>query len=815
MTPNFALNLSHTGIELLSRSADGWRSVGATDLSAPDLAEKMQALIWDANKLHSELTVMVSIPESEVLFTSMTVAHPEFEGQYYEIYEGLHGLTPYPPSDVRFDWWPNGDRMQLAVVALETLQEAEGFVLGHGFKLASFVAQVGDGMAFFGPSITRPLDVEREALFPVSVGPAEYPTPVIDPVPAPPTTVVPSVETVQTPAEAADAPVEKKNEDVDATLEPRTYSDEPSTNPAHEPVSHAVDDQDAADKTDLPAKEKTKPVPPAEEKPKSHATPPIPTPVKDEAVAATPAFVSLRTKGEDTPDVVPNTGSMVGDMRPRIGFGLLDTTAKAPDEKTPKADTSKSKTTKAKADSPKKAQKASKSAAKFTAADDPKSDDKPIRASAALERLKKPQFGVPIKMRGADGAVTAIGRRDIYKARFAKAKLAARASAASLMVAAERAKSSPHVARAAALPRIVWGILLLLLFVVLLVAWIRGDSDELTQAEASFEELDVINEPQSVEEIASGLEEEAPEAPSEYDVEIATQISVDEAIDLYDKTGIWQRASDAYTPEGFTDVADMTWASIDPDAVDFDALALPEFDAGYYAPLGRQRLPQIGEPAAAPDENGIVVATKYGVLTPEGVKVFAGNPVKTPRRRVDVLGEDRILDPALLRLKSKRPKRRPSDLVEDVERAVQGGITTAELGRIRPKRRPPSAQKPIEPEQPIVVAEPRKVKTIRPQRRPADFAKRVARLKASSKKSTSVAAVPASQSVSPRIPSRSSVAKAATQKNVFALNKVSLIGVYGTPKKRHARVRLKSGRFVKVRVGDRVDGGKVAAIGRS
>ena len=57
-----------------------------------------------------------------------------------------------------------------------------------------------------------------------------------------------------------------------------------------------------------------------------------------------------------------------------------------------------------------------------------------------------------------------------------------------------------------------------------------------------------------------------------------------------------------------------------------------------------------------------------------------------------------------------------------------------------------------------------------------------------------------------------SVAKQATIKNALNPNNLNLIGVYGTPSKRRALLRLPSGRYVKVEIGDRVDGGRVAAI---
>jgi type IV pilus biogenesis protein PilP len=75
--------------------------------------------------------------------------------------------------------------------------------------------------------------------------------------------------------------------------------------------------------------------------------------------------------------------------------------------------------------------------------------------------------------------------------------------------------------------------------------------------------------------------------------------------------------------------------------------------------------------------------------------------------------------------------------------------------------------------------------------------------------------VPASQRIAPQTPSSPSVAQRATVRNALALNRVSLIGVYGTPSQRRALLRLPNGRYQKVQVGDRVDGGRVAAIGES
>jgi type IV pilus biogenesis protein PilP len=68
------------------------------------------------------------------------------------------------------------------------------------------------------------------------------------------------------------------------------------------------------------------------------------------------------------------------------------------------------------------------------------------------------------------------------------------------------------------------------------------------------------------------------------------------------------------------------------------------------------------------------------------------------------------------------------------------------------------------------------------------------------------------QSNQPIIPSSASVARTATMKNALNLGRVNLIGVYGSSSSRRALVRMGNGRYVKVSVGDRLDGGQVVAI---
>lgn len=101
--------------------------------------------------------------------------------------------------------------------------------------------------------------------------------------------------------------------------------------------------------------------------------------------------------------------------------------------------------------------------------------------------------------------------------------------------------------------------------------------------------------------------------------------------------------------------------------------------------------------------------------------------------------------------------------------------------------------------------------SLTPSRRPGGFAATVKRARARA------AARPVStrQSVQPAVPTTASVAREATDEDVIDLSRVNLIGVYGSTSNRRALVRLGNGRYKKVQVGDRLDGGQVAAIGDS
>lgn len=300
--------------------------------------------------------------------------------------------------------------------------------------------------------------------------------------------------------------------------------------------------------------------------------------------------------------------------------------------------------------------------------------------------------------------------------------------------------------------------------------------------------------------------------------------------------GIWPRAPDVPRPAALVELNDFYVPSIDVENPQFDAIALPALTS--YKIDGTFATPASPAPAGTQftlDENDMVVPTPQGAINPDGIPVFAGPP---PLRQPDKLV--RIENPGddlerRVRLSAYRPAARPDDLIERNERAAFGGQTRAELGQYRPKIRPQSAQQSALAAASLVSLDSdgalvretgdndvtdltkRAVRaSLRPDARPAGFSDVVARAQRNTQPApaATIARV-APRTVAPSIPSSASVAREATQRNAINMRKVNLIGVYGTPSSRRALVRLGNGRYRKVEVGDRIDGGRVSAIGES
>ncbi len=183
-----------------------------------------------------------------------------------------------------------------------------------------------------------------------------------------------------------------------------------------------------------------------------------------------------------------------------------------------------------------------------------------------------------------------------------------------------------------------------------------------------------------------------------------------------------------------------------------------------------------------------------------------------------------LADPALA---GKKPRARPAGLKAAPVVDPQSLIARADptLSGYRAKKRPsnlkfaPVAPKiEIKPAQNTLSSATRLAIAIspKPKTRPANFANLAARASDGTTKTTGKTPKTAAGTSKPSSsPTTTTVAKAATEKSRFNKRKMSLVGVFGKPSARRALVRMPSGRYVKVKSGDRLSGWRVSAIGAS
>ncbi|MCK8463662.1 hypothetical protein MUY35_07350 [Aliiroseovarius sp. S1339] len=375
-------------------------------------------------------------------------------------------------------------------------------------------------------------------------------------------------------------------------------------------------------------------------------------------------------------------------------------------------------------------------------------------------------------------------------------------------------------------------------------AWLFPEREDQFEAAISTDP-DANAQEGELDDVNAGLEDEADLTDAR--IGARDPLTPEAAQARYAATGIWQRAPEPLPDPESSDLDDLYIASIDPAAGAQDAVALPDpkIAASAAAAVNTAPPPPLGTTFAL-DSDGLVIATPDGALSPEGITVFSGRPAVVPALRPGVSFPEVAVDDSVApapTLPLVRPRARPEGLIEGNERLELGGRTRIELAALRPRVRPTTpraaaqaaaitaalqaAEAPSDndiagnPSTAGIIAPTRQAiaTSIEPRHRPSGFNKIVARANTSnadaSDGSVAVAAASPQQSVVPRIPTRTSVAKQATIKNAINLRKVSLIGIYGSASSRRALVRLKSGRYVKVGAGSRLDGGKVLSISAS
>ncbi|MEM1077554.1 MAG: hypothetical protein AAGI09_03410 [Pseudomonadota bacterium] len=780
MKPSFALLLSQDGLVLCHRTSDGWLRVGEVLLTATDVAGELAALrtraleIAKAHKLGPLITKLV-LPNSEVLYDTISVegvTSPDYDAV---IRERLDGRTPYAMDELCYDYVVTQGEAQVAVVARETLAEAEAFATEHGLEPVCFAAVppkgVFAGEAMFGmtqlaPDLLAPTEtLERDMAPVVILGETDWTS---ERASAPASTQVAAPE--------ATAPVpETKEETVSAPPEPVASDD----TAAMEPEVATSEFQELLQNTPEPElSEPIAPTPPAQPDARARAeaaakrTPPEAVEAAAKlAEIATPAKRSSRSLGLILTLALLAAMVLVGVVAAVLDQGEVVSTGEAP-----------------------------------------------VAAPAETEIAQAEPTAPPTDPAPAGEQTAQIAAEPSVPA--APEPETAEAAPASPPVTAmtdgppQPASPANVVSRFEALPT----------------------PEEVAEGEEATvpgtpAPTTVTDAPASPEVPVTAT----PEPPSDTETVAAPRelrAPLIETETRYAASGIWQRSPDPLLPIAPTEVGALYVAALDRDVAIEDALALPAYmDSQDLRPVSPQ-------PPVAPGQffelsaDGFVTPTPEGALTPEGVLVYS-EPDTRPSPRPQITPVTTPEDLRLAELAGQRPPPRPKNVAELQERAELDGRSRAELAGLTPTPRPASIQELAAAEAQDPEPKNAMARSAYPDRRPSDFAQLVAQVRAAQATQTAeaasprqnqgvsaastasfAAAAPAPQrTTAPTIPTTASVARQATIEDALRLNRINLIGVYGTPNSRRALVRLASGRYVKVEVGDRVDGGRVGAIG--
>jgi hypothetical protein len=250
MKPNYALGLTDDGVTLWLRGKDGWLRVGAVALDSDDMDSAMAALVARAREVGpKELTTKLVIPSEHLLLTHISAPGPGPDAQSTQIRAALTGRTPFPVTELVFDWSGAGTTVAVAVVARETLIEAEDFAQSNGLEPLCFVAsRAPDGFRgepFLG--LTR--SARAKGLDPAGLRDPSVlrQTGIALPPPPPPQPVTPVAAKPALPPVAPTAPVAQPASAPEKAVAPPTEK-----TPADKPSSDATGEVQSDIKPDAP-----------------------------------------------------------------------------------------------------------------------------------------------------------------------------------------------------------------------------------------------------------------------------------------------------------------------------------------------------------------------------------------------------------------------------------------------------------------------------------------------------------------------------------------------------------------------------------
>lgn len=932
MQPSFALNFMDDSVSLLHRTKRGWLEVGRAAYDAPDLAEGLAYLRATALGLSPQgITTKLVIPQSQVRYFRIHAPGPTDAARRAQIAASLDGLTPYAAHELAFDWSGSGSEVTVAVVARETLAEAEGFAAEHRFAPVSFVTLPPEGgldgtftgEPWFGPTAhasrvlpagetverdAEPITILARALPRAAVAepdpqpepipaplpepepepqpdpePAPYPEPepAPDPVPAPEVEPAPEPLPVPPPEPAVVPDSQPDEQPAPAPLgvpqpEVTPEPDAPMPAPAEMP---GFDSIDAPVTVRAPAPEAPAPETQDSETPRDDEAPmaldveeddpivtapvPPPPPKKDPSLAQVTANTLLPAEDDANP---PAVGTFISRRSP----ALASATAAA----------------------------AAGIARRLSAA------SSHLAAKPKVERPKvAPKLGYPDLPDGAapqrpapmPTAVQTPAAPVVHTAPATAAapKPAAPASAPTSLPPASKAPTVPRptAARSAPKPKvaaksfdtaqgkvggkprylglILTGILLVMLAIAAAVSSFYVARNDTPDPAADGTAIATAQDTTSEAAVLADAPADAPD-PSVADEMLADGQDPEAAAD---PAGNAVTAADLGVTAAPTPATEAAGPALQAAAVDAtsggDEIFLSSTDTAPTAQDAAALPPPEARADAAPDAplpppafgtvyqfdaNGLIRPTPEGITTPEGVFLVAGKPPRVPPARPATLVPPAATDPATdtatdtaaadatslfpadPALKGKRPLARPATLVAalpDPDAALADApLVDSRLSGLRPAPRPASIAPAPDGTLALVAPDgaitPLGGMTLspRPAPRPDAIASAVAAAVAAAASepvpdtpiiddgnvTPETEPEPQLASAAPAIPTKANVAKEATVKNALNLGKLNLIGVYGTQSNRYALVRQANGRIVKVSQGDRLDGGRVAAV---
>lgn len=944
MKPTFALTLSHESIGLLHRTPDGWLSIGSVATDDPDLAGALDYLRGAALGLEPQgFATKVVIPNSEILYDTVRAPGPKPAQRRAQIAAAIEGRTPYNLDELAFDWSGTGEQVQVAVVARETLAEAEAFATEHRFNPVSFVAMPDPGgfaaEPWFGltscaPDLLAPGEKvvrDQDPIRLVKRGPSGEAVATVDETePAEPSEVsAPALAQVDPPLPAADPTVGKTPAEPEAAIAPA------DPDPAPQP----------------PEPDVTEPALPA---PVAEDTAADPAPV---APVAAPVDAVMETPTEPPPpapvaaEIIPSTADAVADVpatAPAQPTGASP--AEEPDQTLawPGEDDAETlaQTKASLAASLAPPPVPAHAAAPALEADLPPPVAPSVQRALAAARAGREAPALRTVETGSASLTEKVQKAIVKTAKATKGKPkppAPRPALAPPPPPLPPSATQPHVPPATSeaekmtvfgerrspvggKPRFLGLMLtaLLLLILMLVAVWAAMFLDP--QQEAARPEAEAIAALAPTETPAApapDLPADAALPPAATEAEPAATAAPEAVTEAEAPEPVAQpepAALDEPAPVVTTNAATLAGNAPATGPGAGAGIPLPQADEALSAPQRMELAavpPGNADPAPAPpgalpefgalyqfDAEGNILPTPEGVITPDGVRIVAGRPDRLPPPRpvaavpdpapqpivtappspgaIAILPQAEAPAPAAFQDDAAAPRRRPSQRPADLvvapapatpaapeapvaDEGALPGLSPTSIAARRPAPRPASVLVAAEADRARAVAaaaaaaaasastalaaEAGLPATRRPVARPADLARaavaaavappvvteREATVRPAPEPEPVAAAraprnsprfgahpddvfddgEPEAVSASPNIPTRASVARQATVTGALNLGRTNLIGVFGASNARYALVRESGGRLVRVKVGDRVDGGRVVAIGTS